>query len=235
MVLYLAFKLITRDYHYWVPAGSTSYVTFSRILVKIVVDFTACAQLRHPNEVGGFYFSFSLLSTVGIGLGSLALYSGDDDKQAVDAELISSIIVYSCAGVAISYFSLLRQIPRNYARTFYSVDTCCDHTCALFELAKGEKPVSEGGISIDHCTDIFLVNEKIWRKAIGDDVKAWLQQKLPTWVDESPSWFSPAIRAALPDWAIDDTSLLEEIRTPEVEEIRLSRMTTSRTLGNILS
>ena len=56
MCLYLAYKKFRGDFTYWVPAGSLFYVTVSRVMVKLVVDFTACAQLRHPNEVGGFYY-----------------------------------------------------------------------------------------------------------------------------------------------------------------------------------
>ena len=124
-----------------------------------------------------------------MGLASLTMYNGGDAEQAVPKELISSTMYCSCMGLVLSYFALLIQIPRVYARTFLTSETCCDHTCAVFELAKAEVPVSEGGVGNDHYTDVFFINEKIWRKEIGDDVKAWLGEKLSDWIDDAPPWF----------------------------------------------
>ena len=56
------YKLVRGDLHYWPPVtGVTSYVGsfVARIIVKVMVDFTACAHFRHPLEYGGALFALS--------------------------------------------------------------------------------------------------------------------------------------------------------------------------------
>ena len=64
MLLFFAFKIARNDFHYWTRVGGAAGVLISvltRTFAKIVVDFTGCLQFRHAYELGGAFFSASLL------------------------------------------------------------------------------------------------------------------------------------------------------------------------------
>jgi len=56
MVLYLAYKLLRKDFVYWIRAdGVTQHIVSItiRMVSKIVVDFSGMLHMRHPFELGG--------------------------------------------------------------------------------------------------------------------------------------------------------------------------------------
>ena len=64
MVFYLAYKIVRRDFMYWIQAEGVMDFIFSlisRVTVKVIVDFSGCLQFRHPYELGGTAFSCSML------------------------------------------------------------------------------------------------------------------------------------------------------------------------------
>ena len=51
IVVYLAYKIVRKDYFYWVRVeGPLAFLLafFNRIIIKIIVDFSGCLQMRHP-------------------------------------------------------------------------------------------------------------------------------------------------------------------------------------------
>ena len=89
--LYLLYKIVTRDFLYWPtiygPIGI--FVAFlSRIGVKIVCDFTAVVQLRHPQEIGGAYWVFNMFLTpiTCFYFASRYLNSNEVSERDMDAE-----------------------------------------------------------------------------------------------------------------------------------------------------
>eukprot|EP00518_Triparma_eleuthera_P022167 CAMPEP_0197568442 /NCGR_PEP_ID=MMETSP1320-20131121/37322_1 /TAXON_ID=91990 /ORGANISM="Bolidomonas sp., Strain RCC2347" /LENGTH=420 /DNA_ID=CAMNT_0043130717 /DNA_START=71 /DNA_END=1330 /DNA_ORIENTATION=+ len=70
--LYFFVKSSRNDLWYWIPVYGCLGIMKSiiaRFVIKVVADFTACVQFRHPNEVGGLYWSMTLLLTAVAGLG----------------------------------------------------------------------------------------------------------------------------------------------------------------------
>ena len=66
MALYLAYTIVRRDFIYWAPVGPVISFPLSllmRLFCKVVTDFTGCVDFRHPNELGGLYWSTSLFAT----------------------------------------------------------------------------------------------------------------------------------------------------------------------------
>jgi len=64
IALYLAIKVMRSDFYYWIPASPLLEVlisVFLRVVVKIIADFTSIVHFRHPVEVGGAHWTFSLL------------------------------------------------------------------------------------------------------------------------------------------------------------------------------
>jgi len=65
--LYFLVKLLRRDFWYWINAGNFEIIVsfMARLQAKVINDFTSIVQGRHPNEVGGAYWSFGLVMTMG--------------------------------------------------------------------------------------------------------------------------------------------------------------------------
>ena len=64
LTFFILIKVLRGDFFYWVPVeGFAAYpvALTMRIINKIVTDFTVIVQLRHPNELGGLYFSLNVL------------------------------------------------------------------------------------------------------------------------------------------------------------------------------
>ena len=79
IVLFLALKAARDDLIYWPPIGGWPGIIISfiiRIIGKLINDFTAIAQFRHPNEVGGAVWSFSVVVAVVMLFASLHVAKG---------------------------------------------------------------------------------------------------------------------------------------------------------------
>ncbi|GMH74002.1 hypothetical protein TrLO_g9738 [Triparma laevis f. longispina] len=66
MLLFFAYKFARGDFWYWVPIYGVPGMSFSylaRLMFKAQVDFTAFLHARHPKELGGSYWAFTILST----------------------------------------------------------------------------------------------------------------------------------------------------------------------------
>ena len=135
---------------------------FYRILVKVVVDFTACVHFRTPIEVRGLHFSFSLLSTVVLGM-----------VCALSQDNITMVHIMSgcCAGIILSFTLLLVSLNRAYVPSFFDTRTALQYLDDKFTNKKSDK----------YKIDIFCFDEGIWRPTMGQRVKVWLSERLPVW------------------------------------------------------
>jgi hypothetical protein len=76
MLIYLFVKASVGDSIYWIPNdGVIGFVVafLTRFVAKVQVDWTFFVQTRHPNEVGGVGFCWSVVSTVVIGVISITV------------------------------------------------------------------------------------------------------------------------------------------------------------------
>eukprot|EP00520_Triparma_pacifica_P018212 CAMPEP_0118632278 /NCGR_PEP_ID=MMETSP0785-20121206/358_1 /TAXON_ID=91992 /ORGANISM="Bolidomonas pacifica, Strain CCMP 1866" /LENGTH=564 /DNA_ID=CAMNT_0006523035 /DNA_START=84 /DNA_END=1777 /DNA_ORIENTATION=+ len=244
LLLYCVIKLARRDLWYWAaPNGAAGLFgsLMTRWVVKVVVDWTALVQLRHPNEVGGGYFSFSFLLTIAMGIYVALDYNkivdgeantnmdvtaglnvtGVDNEEKSEVGLEESTVLFlmlsGCLGMVISYSTLLSTMERKYLPTFLSWQTSCEMYQDLFT---------------EHDEDalrfwIFDANAHKWEYKIGEEVRAWLNERLPVWLEEEPEWFNPLRKSWIPDRFVDDKALLLKIRTPNVVKIISERRRSS--------
>merc|ERR1711871_1304982 len=86
--LYLAVKMFRGDFWYWLPLGGNLELISSflmRIIVKMITDFTSVVQFRHPNELGGMYWSFGFVLTMASLPIAIKIYS----EQGGDNHIVS--------------------------------------------------------------------------------------------------------------------------------------------------
>mmetsp|Transcript_31179 Transcript_31179/g.61795 ORF Transcript_31179/g.61795 Transcript_31179/m.61795 type:complete len:191 (+) Transcript_31179:479-1051(+) len=174
-----------------------------RLLIKLCVDWTGCAQFRHQQEVGGLYWSFTLLLTCMIGI--VAAPSHGD-------RTLNIIMGICCAVLLVTYALFLASIERKYVATFFDTRTASEYNADRFLNATTDEKKF----------DTLAVNENLWRN-IRNDVKDWLASSLPAYLEEEPPWLTDYHRSIIPEWAVDDKALLSRIRNENVEELLQER------------
>mmetsp|Transcript_24058 Transcript_24058/g.50003 ORF Transcript_24058/g.50003 Transcript_24058/m.50003 type:complete len:508 (-) Transcript_24058:50-1573(-) len=185
--IYFIYKAVRGDLWYWPvfygPAGwSISF--FVPVVIKTLVDWTSCVQFRHACEVGGLYFTASIILTAAMSLVAAWTY-------AEPATLY--VVAFSAFGTLTSYAFFLRTIERRYVSTFFDART----GDAYIQQERWSNQESD-----EYKIRIFTDNEKKWRYAIGDEVSAWVTEKMPAWMEEQPEWLEKAV-GMVPEWAMD--------------------------------
>ncbi|GMI40269.1 hypothetical protein TrCOL_g11552 [Triparma columacea] len=252
LLIYFVIKGLRRDLWYWVPVygGLGVFASFMfRWAVKVVVDWTAVVQFRHPNEVGGAYFTFSLGLTVVMGVVAALQYEkvvddvisspnstfvedvelGEDnqivggEESGLEKSTVVTIMVLACAGMVVSYATLLVSVKREYLHTFISTKTGNEIAQELFTKNEDD----------EQRFWIVAKNRHKWEHKIGKEVKAWINEKLPLWLEEPPEWFNDHRRSVIPDDFVTDPEILVRLRTNNVKKIIEQRRRSS--LGEIFA
>jgi hypothetical protein len=59
-LLLVGYKAVRRDVLYWVPTIGMPLSLLCRLGFKVFTDSTACAQYRHPFDLGGLYYCLNI-------------------------------------------------------------------------------------------------------------------------------------------------------------------------------
>jgi len=112
LALYFLVKAVRRDLWYWFPlygvsGGAVSFV--ARVIAKVIGEWIAVVQLRHLNEIGGFYFVLSLLVTITIGIIAADGFEkvGVGEEDTVTKEAVMKTMEACCIGMIVSFVVLL--------------------------------------------------------------------------------------------------------------------------------
>ena len=173
LAIYMLTKIVRSDFRYWVPIyGVPGYVMalFARLIVKLAADWTACVQFRHPQEVGGFIFSFGMVMLAACGITSAALYDKEEcGKSCVwSNEVVLTVMCSSCFCLFVSISALFCCMNQDYLFTFTSFT--CGHQWIRSTFKREEH---------ERKFEIFGANVYLWVPYIGDEVKAYLTKELP--------------------------------------------------------
>jgi hypothetical protein len=188
LVLYLAVKLLRGDLWYWVPLGGKAEMLSSsvtRVLVKIVTDFTSIVQFRHPNEVGGLYWALGFVLTMGsLPLAIIVAESVLTTRAIILAWLI---VKYFIPGSIVCFAVFFLNIERKYWNTFWSTQRSKDLTMAFFLDGKSD------------AVKFFVMTRSrrhwVW---IEEKVRKWVRENWAKWEEEKPEWFNDQKKAIVP-------------------------------------
>jgi hypothetical protein len=186
--LYLLVKILRGDFWYWLPLGGNIEIVSSilmRVMVKIIVDFTSLAQLRHPNEVGGAYWLFGLLLTMGSLPGSIFVASPYVDERAID--IASSIMRSFIPITSLCFVIFFWNIESKYWNTFFSIQRGKDMTIAFFHE----------GANDEMKFVVFYASRHQW-VSIEGEIKKWVELNWAKWEEEKPEWFTDVMKASVP-------------------------------------
>jgi hypothetical protein len=185
-----------------VPLKGTAYVIFTileRAVVKVIVDFSGCLQFRGPGEMGGAYFSFSLLGAMVASFVVTHVYfsSLEDHEAAVMGESDAWKLVGGLGGGWLASFVLFFYlIEPGYVSSFFSLKTGYQYVHEKFRLGEDD----------ERKASIFSFQPKMWL-TIRDDVKTWTLENWERWGEEKPRWFTDAWKRKVDDDMIPPASL----------------------------
>jgi hypothetical protein len=185
---YLVVKILRGDFWYWVPLGGNAELIISmlnRVVVKVIVDFTSIVHLRHPYEVGGFYWAFGIVLT----MGSLpvAIILSEKQQQETEGSRIAKTISEYLTPLALFCLScFFLNIKKTFRITFYSFEKGKDLTTRNFRGTDEVKAQYSINRSRHH-----------WQE-IEKDVRTWVETNWVRWEDEKPEWLTDALKAMVP-------------------------------------
>jgi hypothetical protein len=188
--LYLLVKILRGDFWYWIPVGGFAEVVMSiiaRVVVKVITDFTSSVQNRHPYEVGGMYWIFGFVLTMGsLPIAIILAGRGDvaEDKLKLAWRVVGIFI--PCTVVLLAFFFFI--IEKKYWGTFYSLQRGKDLTINNFREEKEDATKA---------AYTFQTSKHHW-KSIEDEVRAWVVANWERWQEEEPKWLDEAMRAKIP-------------------------------------
>jgi hypothetical protein len=228
VALYLLQKIARGDFLYWIPLDGTAGIVGSllvRVAAKTIADYTGCLQLRASGELGGIYFSWSMLQAVIFSFAAAALYfqekkgavlavvsDSSTNSTGADGEGSAALQGYTVwwmvsstsAMWLLSFVGILVMMKRKYLRTFFSFETGRRWVMSCF--LNGDCDESRGSI--------FRFNKNIWA-SIRKEVKAWTLANWWRWKREKPEWLTEALIGKIPDDFIpkeEDRKALEGAR-----------------------
>ena len=102
------------------------------------VDFADCIHFRHPIELGGLYYSLTLLQAqVGSAVcAKLYVDASDGDAEALAAETVYEFTATVSATWACSYVLFFARIKKSYAGTFIDTRSAIQYTVDQFSDPK---------------------------------------------------------------------------------------------------
>ncbi|GMI17806.1 hypothetical protein TrLO_g1770 [Triparma laevis f. longispina] len=221
-----AIKIFRQDFIYWIPLDNMTATLLGACLMRLVMktlnDFTGLLMTRHPYELGGAYWSFTLFTTplVCLFFGWYYLdYVKDESVQEMLSYTFSSREVYGTiltiiAIQSLSYLVFLNVIDQSYRSSFSSFTTAKQYAKKTFNDAE------DLGTKIE-----VLQNHPSIYYSFKDEIEAWLHDNLPTWIEEKPDWFDDAVMATIPDDLVKSPELLKQIRGGEVVLLQRRRST----------
>ena len=193
IILYLAIKIVRKEFWYWMATGTySSHMAFSlatRIIGKIVLDFTSLVQFRHPFEFGGALWSFNLILSMAsfpISLYILQANGSVNHLEVVEQGWLHCLILVP--SVVLTFVILLYTIDQDFLSTFISPMNTRDFLASSFREAKSDRARAQ---------NFFSITKKYW-DSTEDEARYWVAQNWDRWELEKPPWLNEVMRESIP-------------------------------------
>lgn len=188
MGFYLLVKIVRGDFWYFLPLGGKTEIMSSflaRVMIKIITDYTSIVQFRHPNEVGGAYWLFGYVLTLGsLPVAIIAVQAHVGEEVIHIAQLVAA---YFTPFSLLCFIVFFLNIEKKYWGSFWSTQRSKDMSLARF---------SEGKTDYEKFC-VFWMSRHHWI-SIEDNLKKWVGENWAKWEQEEPDWFNDANKAYVP-------------------------------------
>ena len=159
--------------------------------MKLVVDFTSIVQFRHPYDLGGAYWSFSFVLTMGSLPVAIKFYEGQKEGEEESGNVLGlswGAVKYLLPATAIFFFIFLVTVDRKYLHTFISMQKGNELTKKGFLDGKDDETKAYFA---------FTNSKKHWA-SIEEDVKLFVKNNWARWEHTKPKWFDERMRTNIP-------------------------------------
>ena len=232
--LFLFYKLVRRDFTYWIniPSQAKSILIscVARVVLKCVVDFTALLQGRHPFEMGGLYWVANLFLAQASCYVFAYLYVVSDASNKLSPETVWGVIVALQVIFLFSFGRFLTIIKSEYLSTFLGTVRGCDYNTRVFNDSE----------TTDYTKFSITADHPQYYASIRGLLRIWLADNWQRFLEEKPEWFvrlAPQLPPDLiPRGANTDLRALSSIRQGlsglnregSVKSLRLVRLSITR-------
>jgi len=221
MVAYLLYKLVRRDFRYWLPLPqgvSLATSLIERVMVKVICDFTGFLQARHPKEMGGFYWLMNMVWTQASVFGAIKLKEefGPGTEEEIEMERVVKEEDYMTFATVLLLFWLVALLglifgsEKEFRRTFYSIMTGKQYNEALFRSGEDEIKMQ-----------VFATHSS-YNRHFEEDIKQWLGENWNDWHVSRPGWLTGELIGRIPGRFLpggEDGDVLGEIEVGEEREL----------------
>ena len=154
----------------------------------MLVDFTGNVHCRHPYELGGYLWLWSIVAgQASCLLGALLYWQYYNGPGKLSAVLLFAIVVAQLLLTVAAGWGLTKVMNRRFLRGFFEVQTASQYVIAHFNDTEGFDEIR---------IKIFTVNELLWRP-IRQKVQEWVMDNYDEW-NETAGWFSDAHKTRIP-------------------------------------
>ena len=127
IALYLLQKALRNDFWYWIPLDGAAGIGMSvltRVALKIITDYTAVVHFRGSGELGGAYWTLSMLMAIAATFASVHIdfKSVEDVDQAPEETewVFASVLGGAWVAVFLAFIVLMKK---KYRATFFSLES----------------------------------------------------------------------------------------------------------------
>jgi len=174
---FVVFKAARNDFLVWMRIEGAAGVFASfmlRIPTKVIADFTGLLHLRHPYELGGAFFSASMVWAQIFPFVALEFFFEGEKKEELRAFLTTSCVSWFVLNVV--FFA---TINTSHIHTFFSFKTASMYTIERFQTnvidSKKFSAAFESRMS--------------FKKSIFAEIKQWVAANIEDWRRDKPDWF----------------------------------------------
>jgi hypothetical protein len=183
--VYLAYKLIRRDFIYFFPIPRGPAIVVSCIMrsgEKIIADFSGSLAYRLPLLLGGSFFTWNMIASQVSVVVSAHVYNV---HYSAAAKLPPAVTLGFSLGVvllwvAIFVYFIWRIAVPKYRKTFLSTVTGWKMVVDNFLTREADDRAR---------FKVFGYQRLMWEERIGAEVKEWTHARWQHWKRERPEWF----------------------------------------------
>ena len=187
MALFYLVKIVRGDLRYHVDGDAVAsflMTLFIRFAAKIMMDFTALMQMRHPCECGGMIWSLSLVFALVSCFACGWVYVQDDGSEGgnrLRGGLVWTLISGLSGLFVASSLVFLAVINREFMHTFTSTDTAATYNRKWFTgIGDGDD---------ESKSQVFGVHP-LGRMSFEKEIRAWTMNGWERFEQEKPAWFT---------------------------------------------
>ncbi|GMH64607.1 hypothetical protein TrST_g10090 [Triparma strigata] len=196
--LYLGVKILRGDGWYWLPLDNGPLAVIlaglTRFVNKTVNDFAGIVQFRNASEIGGLWWTASMLYgqvlmwVSGYFYAEMRRKEEDVDEEESAGMMYKTLSLISGAWL-LSASMFVALMDRSYLSTFTSVKT--GHSDVKDKFRNPDSSPFQR-------VQIITKNKRLW-KSIRPEVCTYFQENWVRWSKEQPAWFNRKLIAKIPD------------------------------------